>query len=122
MCYHPKFIWLFLHKSPCGFLWLSNLDKIKINLAFFVGGRVKVKGGKCLLVVLSKHSGASPCDIEGGGGDILQTRIVKILVFPRCLLSISLGNMHNFNFSKFSNKILLIKGRKYINKAMYIAL
>lgn len=80
-----------------------------------------MKGGNCLLVFLSKHSGASPCDVEGGGGDILQTRIVEIPVFPRCLLSTSQGNVHHFNFSKFSNKISIDK-REEIKKAMYVVL
>lgn len=64
----------------------------------------------------------SPCEIGSRGGNILQTRIVGILEFPRCLVNISQGNMHNFNLIRLTIKYLLIKGRKYINKTMYVVL
>lgn len=53
---------------------------------------------------------------RGGSGNILQTRIVEILEFSRCLVSISQGNMHRFNSVSLAIKYLLIRGRKYAHK------
>lgn len=61
--------------------------------------------GKHSLVALSKHSWASLCAIGGRSGNILQNRIVEIQEFSRCSVSISQGNVHNFNFSKFNDII-----------------
>lgn len=83
--------------------------------------KIKRAIDKCSSVALSKLSGTFPYGIGGQSGYILQTGIMEIQDFSRCLISITQGNMHTF--SRFSNKIFANKREIILmNKTMYIIL
>lgn len=124
MCYHPHilnerfdFSSIILFVLYCDFQslirYISSFKSYKIILTLFWGEWGKgVKGGKFVSCSSQVFKG-SPCEIEDMGGNILQTRIVEILEFPRCLLNISQGSMHNFNLISLA---ISIDERKEIHK------